>query len=441
MNHCFSKIILCLTGMMMSGVSASAQGAIDVVREYNSNLRGFILDGDVENLENIDEMLRGGDVKCVINNRIAQDFADEKHWSKMTMHSDTYHNELSNRHDDGRISSIELSDYALLTDWVEPRINTGDFALPTMFISARMKVTGKDSYDIQDLFFVQGNHIVMIDDFGGNESVGKGIEYYNRKNYAEAFRIFRNQAYASRQSRLAQYYYCVMLIKGQGCGHLPKKVRDMEAAWFALSGFKAGHKDLHDLAVKFSMKVKYCDFNSVWAYAPSYDGRRTIRDKNRYGIMDDNGRMVVPLRQGYCSPFSSQGYATLSMDGSKWGLMDSNGNQVIPFDYYNIVPFLVDDKFMAIKNKKLYILNKTGVPIKIIDGDFVEVRFVTEDNLAVVLNGKEGAMRAELYDFSGNLIDGGSDYNGDVTHSFQTGEVRFTDRGEKKPRHLHKIRW
>ena len=57
--------------------------------------------------------------------------------------------------------------------------------------------------------------------------------------------------------------------------------------------------------------------------------------------------------------------------------MDSDGHQVIPFDYDNIVPYIVDDKYMAIKDKQLYILSSTGVPLRIIKGDFIEIRAVT----------------------------------------------------------------
>lgn len=438
MNHFKTLIALCSALFLLPVANAQSSSAIayavDVVDHYNTNLKGFVNEGEVEYLENIDEILRGGDIKCVINNRLAKSFAEEKKWGSLTMHSDTYHNELSNHHDNGSIASVELSDYQVLIDWVEPRIKMSDFELPTMFISAKMKVNGPKSYDTNDLFFVQGNHIVMIDDFDAQESLSKALEYYKDNNHKEAFRIFQKLAYTSRNARKAQYYYVVMLIKGQGCDHISKKVRDIEAAWFSLGGYKANDKDLSDLATKFSMSIQGSTFDSIWLYRPSYDGRRTICKKGKYGIMDNNGRMVFDFHKGYCSPISPDGYATVSADGKTWGLMDSYGNQILPYDYYNIVPYLVADKFMAVKDNSLYILSKTGVPLRIIEGAFQEVRFVTEENLAVVINGN----KAQLYDFEGNLLDEGL---GSVTHGYMSGEIRFCHPDETTPYRTLHIKW
>ncbi len=428
------------SAFILSPVAANVQStsditrAVDIVDSYNSNLKGFINEGEVEYLENIDQLLRGGKIKCVINNRLSKSFAQEKQWGTQTMHSDTYHNELSNHHDNGTIASVGLSGYQVLIDWVEPRIKISDFEQPTLFVSAKMNVIGQQNYESNDLFFVQGDHIVMIDDFDAQESLSKALEYYKDNNYNEAFRIFQKLAYTSRNARQAQYYYVVMLIKGQGCDHISKKIRDMEAAWFSLGAYKAGHKDLSDLATKFSMSIKGATFDSIWLYRPSYDGRRAVRKKGKYGIMDNSGRMIFDYHEGYCSPISPDGYATVSADGRTWGLMDSFGNQVIQFDYYNIVPYLVYDKFMAVKDESLYILSKTGVPLRIIDGAFKEIRFVTEDNLAIVINGN----KAQLYDFAGNLIDEGLC---NVTHSYMSGEIRFTNPNETTPYRTLSVRW
>lgn len=436
MKHLIFSLVLLLIQTVWCSESYGQHTAIDIVKSYNTNLRGFISDGDVDYLDNIDRLLRGGDVKCVINNRMAKEFAKEKKWNAMTMHSDTYHNELMNRHDDGQIESVELSDYELLTDYQEPRIKMSDFKYPTIFVAARMNVSGKQHSDnMRDLFFVQGPHIVMIDDMDAQESLSKALEYYSEKNYTDAFRIFRNLAYSSRNSRMAQYYYCVMLIKGQGCKDIPKKVRDLETAWFALSGYKASDTDLSDLATKFSMSIKGSTFDSIWLYRPSYKGRRTtVNNQGKYGIMDQNGKMVLDFREGLCSPLSPDGYATVSADKKKWGLMDSDGHQVIPFDYDNIVPYIVDDKHMAIKDKQLYILSSTGVPLRIIKGDFIEIRAVTEDNLALVFNGN----LKQIYDFDGNLIE---DCDGNVYLNYTNGDLNLHHYNENKPYRKFSVKW
>ena len=103
--------------------------------------------------------------------------------------------------------------------------------------------------------------------------------------------------------------------------------------------------------------------------------------------------------------------------------MDSDGHQVIPFDYDNIVPYIVDDKYMAIKDKQLYILSSTGVPLRIIKGDFIEIRAVTEDNLALVFNGN----LKQIYDFDGNLIE---DCDGNVYLNYTNGDLNLHHSNE-----------
>lgn len=430
-NRLFSLIFFCL--ITVSGASAK-DTPVEIVQSYNFNLTEFLKEGDVEYLDRIDVLLRGGDVKCVINNSLAKEFARAKKWNNMTMHSDTYHNELINRREDGVISSVKLSQYEWLKDWVEPRIKISDKEIPVLFVAATTEVDGLEHESFRDLFFIRGENIVKIDDLSDSESLGRALELYNAKDYRSAFRIFRKLANASRNAREAQYYYAVMLIKGQGCDDMAKKVRDMEAAWVGLAGFKAGDEDLSSLAQKFSMSITGSTFEQIWQFRPSVNGRRIWKKKDSYGIMDDNGKMILPYRAGYCLPLSSDGYAAVSADGKKYGLMDSDGNQIIPYEYDNINSNIVNDKFMAVKDNKLYILSKTGVPLKIIDGDYLFIPYLTEGNLALVVS--KGKM--ELYDFDGNIVD---DSFYEITQNYREGLLILKRKDEDKPYAEHLIKW
>lgn len=400
------KRILILTLILLVSAWANAQSPVDCVKKYNKLVVGYLINDDVEMRDEIDDLLRGGRNKCYISNTIGQDMARERNIEVQLMHSDTYHNMLLNWYKNGVIRTFELNNIEWHRDWVEPRIKTENNDSPILFVSAGLHTSGSRPYNSSDLFYVQDGHIVSIEDLGSG-GLGNAIRLYNQKKYDEAFNLFRSIAYTNRNAYKARYYTAVMLITGKGCKNIDKKVRDNDAAWLGLSGYLSGDEDLSALARKFSMTLPFSESNIIH-FAPAYNGRRIIKKgHDKFGIIDDSGRMILPFRKGYAGPLSCSGLAIISEPGSKNGLIDSDGNIVLPYDYNNVLPYIYNDKIYAIKNDNLILLSKTGVVLKNIPGAFTHLLTATKDGHIVVVNGG----KHELYNFDGQIVMDSNDFD------------------------------
>ncbi len=393
------KILITAVAMLLGFAASEAQSPESYVQKYNSLVNAYLADGDVEMRDQIDMLLRGGRNKCYISNRMGRDMALERNIDVELMHSDTYHNQLYNWRKKGVVDNISLENITWMQSWEEPRLKIGPDQPPIQFVSANLRTTGSRQYDTSDLFYVQSGHIVSIVDMGRG-GLGNAMRLYNEKNYDEAFKLFRHIAYTNRNALKARYYTAVMLITGKGCKNIDKKVRDNDAAWLGLSGYLTADGDLAALANKFSMQLPFSE-HDIYGYAPAYNGRRVIKKgHDKYGIIDDSGRMILNFRKGDSGPLSCSGYAVVVEPGSKKGLMDSDGNIVIPYDYDVILPYSHKGNIFAIKNGSLLLLSDTGVLLKRIDGAFTHLEIVTRDGLIMVCNGG----KYELYNYDGQLV-------------------------------------
>lgn len=432
------RFIIIAATLFASVFCLRANGPTEVVAQYAEALKGFVNDGEAYNLETIDELLRGGKNKCYIDNQIARIIAREKGWEDgIRMHSDNYHNAINNWRIDGSLSGIDLNGLKWLSDWVEPRINIGKDQMPVYFVTAHTNLTGRRGDTYEDLFFVQGNNIVQISTFDGDD-IGSAIAAYNVKDYEKAFKIFRRLAYSSRNARRAQYYYCVMLLKGQGCKHLPQKVRDMEAAWFCLSGYHAGDDDLLALGQKFNMELPFA-IHTIWLYPPSCDGRRIIRKKNRYSIVTDSGENIVKDAEGYVGQFSKDGYAQISQDGKKLSLIDTDGKLLFPYMFDSILTSKVNGHFIGFKDGALMVLDDFGNVLKRVDGKYNSYMTMTFDNGHYpVVNGD----KLEIFDGDGCIVYDSKDFASfSFNRTLSTFTLKSGSNGSGNTIYEYGVRW
>ncbi|MDE6556590.1 MAG: WG repeat-containing protein [Duncaniella sp.] len=423
MRHLFLSFLTILTALWVNGAE---KDPVATVSTYQRLLNGYLGDDDIEMREEIDQLLRGGQNKCYISNMIGNAVAKERNLSIDRLHSDTYHNHLEQWHKNGVLDKVDFSNISWLKDWEEPRLNIGN-QMPVKFVSANVSTTGSRPFNCSDLFFVQNDKIVSIENLGAG-GLGYAIQLYNQKKYDEAFALFRTIASTNRSSLKARYYTAVMLITGKGSKHLNSKVRDHEAAWLGLSGMLMNDEDLTALAYKFSMHLKFTE-NEVILYPASFNGRRVVKNGDKYGIMDDSGKMILPMRKGICSPLSGHGYAVVSIpegNKKKKGLIDSNGNQIVAFEYDDILPYSHDGNFVAVKDGYLVILTTSGSVVKRIPGAFTGLGFATTDGHMLVANGRN----PELYNFEGQLEMDENQFNA-WTFNKVTGELRLGNKDGK----------
>ncbi|AZB32121.1 WG repeat-containing protein (plasmid) [Chryseobacterium balustinum] len=93
-------------------------------------------------------------------------------------------------------------------------------------------------------------------------------------------------------------------------------------------------------------------------------GRATVKNNGKYGVIDHSGNAVVPEKYDFISDYS-EGFAVV-LDKGKYGLIDSNGKLVVPIEY-DFINRLISKKntMSAVKNGKwglITIQNKVLVP-------------------------------------------------------------------------------
>lgn len=414
-------IALALGAALLTPLRAQADPP-QVVGRYQDLLTGYLNDDDIEKREEIDNLLRGGQNKCYISNVIGNAVARERNLRQDRLHSDTYHNQLEAWHSQGVLDRLTLSNITWQKNWEEPRLKIGANQPPVYFVSADVNTTGTRPFKSSDLFFVQNGHIVSIEDLGSG-GLGNAMRLYNEKKYDQAFALFNSIASTNRSSLRARYYTAVMLITGKGCKNINKTVRDQDAAWLGLSGYLTGDEDLTSLALKFKMKLPFSEAE-VTRFPASYDGRRIIKKGDKFGIIDNSGRMVLPFRKGDASPISGHGIAVVRATDNRRiakGIIDSSGNQIVPYEYDAILPYTHDGNLIAIKNGYLIVLTTTGTELKKIPGAFSGIGFTTTDGHVFVKNGDAN----EVYNFEGQLVLGKEDFDS-ATYNKLTGELRLT---------------
>ena len=84
----------------------------------------------------------------------------------------------------------------------------------------------------------------------------------------------------------------------------------------------------------------------------------SVSKKNKFGFVDGNGNVVIPLNYSYASPFAED-YAYVISSKNRYGYIDRTGKIVIPFKYEGAKDF--QDGIAGVKMKgKWAIIGKDG---------------------------------------------------------------------------------
>jgi hypothetical protein len=93
------------------------------------------------------------------------------------------------------------------------------------------------------------------------------------------------------------------------------------------------------------------------------EGMLAIKEKGKWGFIDERGNTVIPAKYDSCDNFK-QGYARFRMNG-KWGMLDKTGKEIIEAKYENI--FSGENGVFIFYDNTWGIMDKTGriiVPAK-----------------------------------------------------------------------------
>ena len=265
--------------------------------------------------------------------------------------------------------------------------------------------------------------------------VEAGLEYYNAKpkQYEKAFACFRKAAEMRDifhdANKDAQYYLAVMLLKKQGCKHIPKNVRKAEAAFWLKKLYESSSSlssKAEDILLAFGVNfgkhtghsIDYRNYRDE-AIVPYNEGLIKIWKGDKVGFANESGKIVIPCKYQkasefndglvavcYCSrygdygpcfgyskfldnnnreidfkydvyhPFYENLAAVYSDSEKKYGFINRAGEVIIPFDYEDagsfsngLAPVEKDGKWGYISPS-----NQVVIPFKYDKaGDFVDV--------------------------------------------------------------------
>ena len=110
---------------------------------------------------------------------------------------------------------------------------------------------------------------------------------------------------------------------------------------------------------KIKMRDYYNPKKSRYDFIGLYhNGLAYVRLDDKYGFINREGEIVIPLEYEYAHDFI-EGLAAVRLNG-KWGFIDTVGNRVIPFKYDDVGDFK-NGKVDVIMNGEHFVINKNGV--------------------------------------------------------------------------------
>ena len=110
---------------------------------------------------------------------------------------------------------------------------------------------------------------------------------------------------------------------------------------------------------KIKMRDYYNPKKSRYDFIGLYhNGLAYVRLYDKYGFINREGEIVIPLEYEYAHDFI-EGLAAVRLNG-KWGFIDTVGNMVIPFKYDDVGDFK-NGKVDVIMNGEHFVINKNGV--------------------------------------------------------------------------------
>lgn len=137
--------------------------------------------------------------------------------------------------------------------------------------------------------------------------------------------------------------------------------------------------------------------------SPEYSANRLLVKKGAYyGYIDREENLVVPCIYDDAYSFDSKGYARVRKD-EKWGLIDSNGNIVLPIELSEVEYFDSDRDYLKVKNDRKWGIIRLSDMSFVLPAQYDEVEKGCWDNgvyqFVVKDRGTQGVM-----DVTGNVV-------------------------------------
>lgn len=410
--------------------SLFAQQEIGCVKSFGDNLHSWCGSGNISYLQQL-ESLVSGRLACRVDDGIMAEFRSVDPSVSLTSGTstiDTYFTQFQKKINEGNIR-YSHGEPVIRTDIQSP----GSFDLEdynVKIVDMSVDVSGSINFSGKDLFYVVDGHIAKIIDNSDGLSLGAGLRAYSARNFDEAFRIFRQLAFADYNNLEAQYYTAMMEKMRQGCLSMNSEFRRMESDILLA---KIYYKST-SIAQKRGMRGFIAPETFLFAIGqrPSVNGitfKMDYQGNNSYlyGFIDEQGNTILPCIYSDVRMFNSDGFACVSEASSNlWGVIDKHGKWIISPKYKYILPSFYNGHTVALCPEGYSeIINTDGAHVAYIRGSFVP-NYATEKYVYVRTVLEDGT-HYYLYDYDGNKVD-------EMTDRYEelSGHAQFTSTSGTK---------
>lgn len=404
------RIFTIIFALLLYGAGSYAQNPVQVVRNFGDALSEWCKTDEINiRIEKLDAA--NGKISCRVEDEVSKLLVEkEPELLQSNFDLSVYLDGFQKGISSSSGQKFQMSNIQVRPDFVEPTAFSKDVS--PEFVSADLALKGYLNCNTTDLYYVRGKNITKIIDFSSDESLGKAISLYSQRKYDDAFRIFRKLAYADFTNFDAQYYTIVMELKNQGCGHLAKKVKDQELAWFIYKNCMGKDENALRLAMRFPLN----DADMVYAHFPSYykwilrfkqplnsNRMMTFNSKKmKCGFIDEKGKLVIDYKYDIAYPFHEGMSLVVSKVTKKSGFIDKDGNEVIPMKYKNAFwDFYKGRNFCIDINNNAQLIDKNGTVLKTIGRYPYIVPSIPVGEYALLFKTEK---LFDVFDYDGNLI-------------------------------------
>ena len=323
-----------LTGLCaLSFCSMFAQAPEKTVEAFGDAMKDWCKTGDIDYRIKLNQLVGGenGTKKCLVDDKIMDWIAanDDKGLIPMTGTRELA--SYLNGFEEKLVSNttFRMSNFKWDKTFTVPDALGGSRDdSPLYFVTADIATNGALNISDNDRFFVRGGLITKIMSTGGDNSIEKALQLFNKRKNEEAFKLFRKIAYADPNNQDAQYYLATMEILKRGTSGLNKNIRDTEACYWILRGKEKGNADMEQLYMRYMDKKAPCYY--------------------RLNFYDMLGDMQIP----------SNGLIPFKGKSGKWGYKNEDGNVVIDEMYDKAFPFNTASLACVQKGNKYFYINK-----------------------------------------------------------------------------------
>lgn len=441
--------LLCLF-LFAHRIEAQEEQALNLVRNYAALLEEYAKTGSIKYRKQLSAI---ADSSCLINDLVAQYIAKEKNYAVGNIKMDDYYNAIQRWRLGGKTVGVKI-DYLMYNSLFKyPTLDANNLSGTLYIVQGTQNIVGPKRFEERVMYFVRNNKITQIISKGDDNTLGKGLDLYSRKEYEMAFRLFRKLANEDRANYMAQYWTAIMELKGEGCLSINENIRKTEAVWWLMRGayrandeleatwkaFRQAGNDisleafldqygdsliencmsepLRLMSIAFVNDLAEMEIPSLLRYWGRSDGLlKSLVINNRpvvcglmldadldtglLGYVNERNEQVIPCDYEVAYSFRNYGLAKVRKNG-KYGFIDISGKEVIPCEYSDVCSDFIGNVTFALKDETLYLLSIDGKVLRKISG-YKDLSYILLDNYFIIKNPRTD--RGDMFDVMGNIV-------------------------------------